>query len=392
MYYILTRQLKNIIKDTLRECFDTHPKYKEIDVQTSYVFKERPSYAIVVNSTGTSFTKLSADQQVGHLYSYAILARILGKPCTSIEWIKEDKQYLDEGGEIAPAGKYFIEIISDKEFELNIQYKVFNEVIIENAQGGEYIFQLQHKNVVPGTLSMEAEDPFTVFEEDKFEVDYEEGIIRWTEPGGIPEGWTIRVTYEYLDPNSPKIFNYEPLHYNNEAIPGIILAFGDRIHIGDKQVVIVQEQRSISHYLLGGKSNIDIDCEIVAQDLSSLEEITDLATMYLWGLKRDDLYREYGVFIDDISIGGESAEVRDDTAGELEYRNTVSLSCICDWEIAFPLPRVLSVIWPYTRLDGPDIKEDDLPNYTPTRASTLEVTTSFEPFIFGFSYSGERII
>jgi hypothetical protein len=74
-----------------------------------------------------------------------------------------------------------------------------------------------------------------------------------------------------------------------------------------------------------------------------MEEIADLVIMYLWGQKRSVLSSE-GIEITDISMGGESEEVYDETADDYSYMASLSIQLQGDWEIHIPMPLTLSQV------------------------------------------------
>lgn len=390
MYYLLTRQLKNIIKDELQAHYQLHPWLDDVDVVTMQPLKERPSRGVVVATGGTNFTQLSGDQHLGTLSGYPILARIKDKPCQAIEWVKEDYVYSQGGNELSPAGKYFIEITSETEFTVSKQFKIVDEIIVEDAAGGETSFNLAHENIVEGSEVVTANDPFTIFEGGQYIMDYDNGVFRWKDAGGVPEGWDLSITYEYQH-EVTDTYTYEKMRANNKAIPGVVLAFGDRVAIGDRQVVIIQEERSTTHIVKGGVHTIDVELAFTAKDLDTLGAMVDIASMFFWATDKDRFDDEYDVMIQELSIGSEAAEMYDDTTGEYEYVNTISMTCMCSWNVFYPLPRIISIIWPYMRLDGPDLSETDLRQYTPTRASSLEITTASTPFVDTTVWDQERM-
>ena len=71
-------------------------------------------------------------------------------------------------------------------------------------------------------------------------------------------------------------------------------------------------------------------------------EIADQTAMHLWANVRSRLI-DQGIDIQDVSMGGESEEIRDETADDYFYNSSISMTIQADWEMHVPLvPKLLS--------------------------------------------------
>jgi hypothetical protein len=124
---------------------------------------------------------------------------------------------------------------------------------------------------------------------------------------------------------------------NNDAIPGVVLAFGNQLEDGDVIAVVVDQDRSDVADVYGGKFDLSLDIDIIARDSMTRSELADLCVMYLWNHHRERLSEE-GIEITSLSHGGESEEPYDDNADDYYYTANVSLSVMTDWEIHIAKP------------------------------------------------------
>ena len=161
------------------------------------------------------------------------------------------------------------------------------------------------------------------------------------------------VTADYRkaeDSIGPVEFRWNTADYN--TLPGVVLAFGKRASQGDIVAIVVTPDRVDAAQAFGGKFETNFDLTVIARDPTQMEEISDQTIMYLWGDKKNQLEFE-GLEILDVSMGGESEELYDDTANLWYYQANLSVNMRADWEIHKPLPLTISHITPES-LDGED--------------------------------------
>jgi len=115
--------------------------------------------------------------------------------------------------------------------------------------------------------------------------------------------------------------------------------------VGHKVAVVVYRDRVSTAEAYGGKFDASFDLDVIARDPDQMEEMADLLIMYLWGEKRQTLSSE-GIEISDVSMGGESEEIADETGDDYFYQASMSVQIQADWEIHVPLPLTFSRVTP----------------------------------------------
>ena len=97
------------------------------------------------------------------------------------------------------------------------------------------------------------------------------------------------------------------------------------------------DRRQPSAREYGGRWEISIDIDIMARDPIAQDEITRQTMMFLWGVARNHLSSD-GIEIINVTHGGESEEIFDETGDDYFYNASLSLTLYSDWAIHVPLP------------------------------------------------------
>lgn len=357
MYYYLVQSLKRRLILELRDSFAAHPLYHKIVpyIQNRFSFKERPQFGIVVKGSSANKVQLDAGNFVGTVLSHVMLAYV-GQWAYPIEWVREDRACIEEHGGMPTApGIYYVEILEAPpsageygHFVVDPLLTVTGEAVLRFQSGIEREAQLQ-QTPVNGTLRLWENHQFLL----KEGWDYTLG-----DAGAItllkrfaPEA-RLTADYRYaVDSVGPVPFSWNTADFN--TLPGVVLAFGKRAKAGDKVAVVVYQDRVDTAQAFGGKFEASFDLEVITRDTTQMEEIADLAIMYLWGHKKAPLEFE-GIEIIDVSMGGEAEEVYDETADVYFYTASLSVQLRADWEIHVPLPLTISRVTPQT----PESEED----------------------------------
>lgn len=132
---------------------------------------------------------------------------------------------------------------------------------------------------------------------------------------------------------------------NNHAIPGVVLAFGKRIQDHDKMAVVVHPDRVAVADEYGGRWDMSIDIDIITRDPMDREEISDMVLIYFFAIRKSSLTEE-GIEITDVSFGGETEDIYDESAEEMYYNSSISLSMQTDWSLHVPKPLVIERVTP----------------------------------------------
>jgi hypothetical protein len=164
------------------------------------------------------------------------------------------------------------------------------------------------------------------------------------------------------------------------TLPGVVLAFGKRAAAGDKVAVVTTADRTDTAKVYGGKFEASFELEVITRDSNKTEEVGDLIFMYLWENKKGALEYE-GIEIMDVSLGGESEELYDETGDLYYYQSSVSVQLRGDWEAHKPLPLTISRVTP----------EDPLTGVSGIKAMGQEIFYATEPVLKGLNNDFERI-
>lgn len=402
MYYYLSRAIKRRFIRELQDSFSQHPHFCKFVpyIQDKFAQEERPNVGIVVKNASASKIQFSADNYVGTVVSYCQLTGVLNEDGSrycgnSIEWIRENSRAVVEhdptGASFpSPPGIYYIEMTGAREFMVDPLLDVIREFLYEFTDvnpGPGVSVQVDAGMIHPGTLFLFTADDFVLVENEHYTVDYPTGTITFM---ALMGAYTrVYADYKYpVDSRGPYTID-DVNTYNNTAIPGVVLAFGRAMHEGDKQAVMVTSKREIQALEYGGKWEVSLTFDVLAQDPMQMEEVADLLVMYLWGEKKNWLEFE-GIQIIDVNHGGEADEVYDETGQTLYYMASIDMTVQADWNLHVPVPfRITAIefvedISQYRSSMGDDIV---------TVASTLRVVPSLTPYMpkSGLSHNYERI-
>jgi hypothetical protein len=245
---------------------------------------------------------------------------------------------------LAPAGIYQLEITSGKpeiyEFEFMLDAMLErNQIVISNADGTETSAILNSKPIYPGSLKLKENESLMV-EGTDYEVDNQTGIITFLQSPPVLKGANITATYRTKGLSTGP---FKIPHYNqavNTALPGVVIAFGKGVSIGDKHFIIVTNRRETIAHEYSGKWDMGISLDIYAKDSHKIEEIIDITTSSLLQERKEDLDAE-GIALVDVSFGGESEQIFDEATGDLYYMGSVDYQFLTEWLVHRPLLRTL---------------------------------------------------
>jgi len=365
-------------------------------IQNRFAFTERPQYGIVVKGSSANKVVLSADNFMGSIMSHVMLAYVAA-PVYPLEWVKEDLACLQANNEVMPTppGIYYLEILSvpdtaqaEGTFIIDPLITVNDEPVLRFVSGIENEAQLQQLPI-QGTLRLWENRKFLLVEGEHYQVDYTTGAIHLLSPSTA--GSILTADYRYAVPSvGPITFQWNKSDFT--TLPGVVLAFGKRAKVADKVAVVVYEDRVEAAKAYGGKFEASFDLDVIARDETQMEEMADLTLMYLWGEKRDPLSSE-GIEITDVSMGGESEEVYDETGDDYFYNASLTIQVQADWEIHIPLPLTISRVTATTaEMDKAAVPLD------PTQGTTIvgdvrnQLFFATIPVIAGRNNNFERII
>jgi len=346
MFNSLTESLKQRVITELRRFWSFDPQYKEIvpHIQGKYSFKERPQMGIIVKPGSASPIQLSADNFQGTVSSYVVLQKVGESPGLSIEWVKEDARAIQNNGGVfpTPRGVYYIEVLQEK-VDLGgqiVDSKVFYidpllEVVNETPTLQDPLTWVLQRGVFhPGSLQLfEMPGNLKLYVDVNYTADPTTGVVTLVSP--LPRGTWLSADYRYPGTSTGPFLLKEGRGYS-QVLPGVVLAFGRRITIGDRMAVVVSDRRSPVALEYGGRWEANFDLDIMARDVVAQGELCDRTMLYLWGIARNRLSGE-GIEITTVSFGGESEEVYDENGDDYFYNGSISLTIQSEWAIHVPL-------------------------------------------------------
>lgn len=347
MYYHLLSALKRRVVLELQDSFSRHPVYEKLVpfIQNKFAFDERPQFGIVVKGSSGNKAQLSADNFVGVVTSHVMLA-YFDKPAFLLEWVREDTAAVRANEEQMPTrpGIYYIECTKaptnageEGEFFIDPLLTVSDEPLLLATSGVESEAQLQN-TPVQGTVRLWENHHHPLFEGRDFTVDYQTGLITF-KTRFLPTS-VISAQYRFAAASiGPVAWQWNKADWN--TLPGVVLAFGKRGKVGDKQAIVVYEDRVDVANAFGGKFDVSFDLDVIATDPEQMEEIADYTVMALWGEKRAQLSTE-GIEVTEVSLGGEAEESYDEQADINYYNASLSIQIQSNWEIHIPLPFTIS--------------------------------------------------
>lgn len=333
MYYQLTGAIKRRLIAELRDFWSNNPSYPDLpdNIIGKYSFKQRPHYGIIVKAGSGSNVQLSADNFIKTVQSYCFLTHVPGSRSTSLEWVREDVGAIQRNGGRFPTapGVYYCEIADEKTFYIDPLLDVRSEIPAQATPTEYHIAQTPVSNSLriyelPSNRILTLGTDYTV--------DSSGQVITLAQ--AVPKGLAIVADYRYAVPTTT--WTYEKERALVAPIPGVVMAFGRRVSPGDKFAVVVLPNREDAYLEYGGRWGIAIDMDVIGMDVEDQEYITDATTIFLWGILRSRLADE-GIEITEVSMGGESEEVADETGDDYFFNASLSLTVEADWRVFVPL-------------------------------------------------------
>ena len=248
---------------------------------------------------------------------------------------------------LAPAGIYQIEITKEDRDRHIFEFKVDSllekyELLTESATGQEQSFILKDTPVFKGSLLLR-ENGAIMVEGTDYAFDPDSGIITFMttrvvngEATTVLKNSKIEASYRVLGPSSGPFEIPAFDRMSNSAIPGVVIAFGRGVGLGDKHFVIVNSERVHTASEYGGKWEMTISLDVYARDTVKVEEIIDLTTSYLNTFRKSDLDGE-GIALVNTNFSGESEEVFDEGTGDLYYKGSVDYNFLTEWIMHQPI-------------------------------------------------------
>ena len=338
MFFAVSNAVKKRLCQVFQEIVSTHPIFEKTKVYTKFPQEERPKTAIIVRATSGGSQKLGLDNFITTQVGFSTLANLKGIPGDSLEWVRDDQENLDK---ISPPGFYIVKITAHDPETNNFTFVVDPYLIVDDEQTtikfikGKEGIQLKNTPVNPNSDVVYSQSYKFEFKRNiDYTIDYQSGEILFSEP--VDKKYTpIVVDYQILSSQKGP-FTTEYYMLDNIAVPGVILAFGDRLKVGDEQVVVVEKMQREVAKVYGGRWQLNIDLIGLAQDPDQQERLVDFAVTSLWARYQDILVNE-GMSITDFSLSGESEDLEVEIPEEYNFAGGISFTMETDWELHVPM-------------------------------------------------------
>jgi len=150
----------------------------------------------------------------------------------------------------------------------------------------------------------------------------------------------ISDTYRYEVKFFPAILikanggSYKPLSFNQN------MTYKYRTDVIENEYGARKVFSTPTHRVYAGRWELRFNVQIYSESQAELQELTDIVSLALQYSLWNEL-RANGLFISNLSIGGESAE---SYANDYVYNNTISLTTLSEWRVEVPIENIVEKI------------------------------------------------
>lgn len=122
---------------------------------------------------------------------------------------------------------------------------------------------------------------------------------------------------------------------NGAVIPGLQLAIGDRVEVGDQVAIIISPTLTETYHVYGSKENLNFTLEVKANDLQTASEFTEMLKQELLVWRRNNMESD-GVTIFEATREYQG-EQRDPSGTAPRYLYSLRVEASADWKVFVPL-------------------------------------------------------
>ena len=179
--------------------------------------------------------------------------------------------------------------------------------------------------------------------------------------------WEVRI-------QEPQVYlDFKKMTRNTGMLPGLHIAVGDRVEVGDKIAIVVFPELCDTYNVYGAKDSVSFDITIKANDLMTASELAGLVSSYLRVEGRARL-ENCGLTIQRVA-SSYAGEAKDQSGTTASHSVIVSVSAYADWETHNPLINRVTHI----DLSGVGMVNGNLnqPLYLLTEVSAFNLTTLY---------------
>lgn len=233
-----------------------------------------------------------------------------------------------------PAGLHFLQVTSENTLAKRLLGVVRKELVID-PYAGEATITLAHQNIIPNSVRLHTAKNYLFRENVHFNVDAANGVLDIIAPDALPRR-PLYVSYRWAD-QVETTHAFEKGQSSNQIVPGVSIAFGEKVEVGAKAVVGTLPERIDIADIYGGRFDVSMTLVCYAKDPDQRQEIVDWIALSFLGVLKERFDSE-GQALTDFSLAGK-ARTPYVEGGDDYYTQTVSLSFQVDWELhkSFPL-------------------------------------------------------
>lgn len=371
-YFIGIHELKVKVASLLQEKLSKNPLFENSSIAYNHHPRdlEREKTSILITGSAADFQRLSPDNFLSMEESRVSLAQVGIEPGQFIRWVKENcEEDLPEGVEPVDPGIFYIRVEENfpdqREFTVSVKIlrRVDDEEILYNYMGEREVV-LDTAPMRGCSLALRANRRKLV-EGTHFTIDEDTGVITFIDGEEPALGSRLVASYTYID--ETVTYGPQTVKYNHavlDLLPGVIIAFGDCVQVGDTMVVVVTECPEISSAVFGGRTSISLQFQAKSLDTPSAERVADLLAVQLHGPVKRQLELE-DIITTEVDISGESQEPEDEIEGEPAFLFNLNATYSTEWQNRVPVMKQL--------IDGAIINfPKDVDPYTATEEEIVD--------------------
>lgn len=153
-------------------------------------------------------------------------------------------------------------------------------------------------------------------------------------------GWTMQWDIKVEGTDAPVVASKQAT--NTNIIPGLVVALGDKVEVGDEVAIVVNPQLSECYEVFGSTENVSFTIKVVANDRDTVSDISGMIKEYL--LVRDrDRHESSGLTIYQASTNS-TTEPRDESGLHMRTTRELSFEAAADWRYFKPLVSTLTQV------------------------------------------------
>ena len=359
MYFCVSNALKKKLTLIFQDILSKHPIFEKVGVYTKFPKEDRPKMALIIRAVSGSSQKLSLSNFVAVHHGRASLSNLKGISGHSIEWVRDDQENMKN---LSAPGFYIVKITEHQENSNSFKFVIDPFLLVDDEQLQITFMKntegaiLKNKPINPNSEIVFSERNQFEFKRDiDYTLDYQTGELLFK--NSVKQYEPIVVDYQVI---GKQMGPFETEYYNlhNDCIPGVVIAFGDRLKVGDEQAVIIDKETGPVAKVFGGRWMMNVDLIGVAQDTDQQERLVDYVITAFWAEYQDRLANE-GIAISEFSLTGEAEDLEVEIPEEYNFTGGVSFIVETDWELYVPMiTTVRRIIYNYGEQNFKDKLDD----------------------------------